>query len=146
MNAVNVKNMINYTTIEQSKKLLELGLNPESADMFYCYGMKLDTKEWCYDSEPTVESKEFHRDICDLPCWSIGTLIDLMPKYMKSGKDYFDLMIIPFYPVVKYYNESTKTYMESKMGKTLMEAVIKMAERLLECKSTYLKDNPNKMI
>lgn len=136
---------INYTTIEQSKHLLELGLNPESADMFYFL-------------DPTPAGNIYHLTVIneynrkpeydkgDIPCWSIGALINSMPKYMKSGENYFELMIIPFYPVVKYYNESTKTYMESKMGASLMEAAIKMAERLLECKSTYLKDNPNKMI
>ena len=27
--------MTHYTTIEQSKKLVELGLSPDTADMFY---------------------------------------------------------------------------------------------------------------
>lgn len=137
--------MTNYTSIEQSKHLLELGLNIESADMFYFL-------------DPTPAGNIYHLTVIneysrkpeydkgDIPCWSIWALIDSMPKYIKSREDYFELIIIPFYPVVKYYNESTKTYMESKMGRTLMEAVIKMAERLLKCKSTYLKDNPNKMI
>lgn len=40
----------------------------------------------------------------------------------------------------------TETYMESKSGRNVMEAAVKMAERLLICKSTYLKDNPNKML
>lgn len=54
---------MNYTSIEQSKKLLELGLDRETADM-------------CYSSY-------------DLPRWSIGALIDATPKVIYKENHTF---------------------------------------------------------
>jgi len=72
-----------YTTIEQSKKLLELGLNPDSADMFYneepdeCYPKDIvDTKY------PMVirEGQKHYLKEYGVPCWSLGALWEAMPK------------------------------------------------------------------
>ena len=60
---------MNYTTIEQSKKLLELGLNTKSADM-------------CY-STFGVEDYPLHLTLKDkgkfTPCWSLSALWNLIP-------------------------------------------------------------------
>lgn len=69
------------TTLAQSKELMELGLNPETADMHW-FG---SWSEWNLDIIPykdvslpkyiTAENKgEFI-----LPAWSLSTLIDLIP-------------------------------------------------------------------
>ena len=72
---------MNYTSIEQSKKLVELGLNEGTADMNYRYCVcKL------IDGEPKEDwllgvGKPF--DECpeeQIPCWSVGALIELMPE------------------------------------------------------------------
>lgn len=131
----------NYTSIEQVRNLVKLGLDPNTADMRYVY----DSSIVDYDPIPRVGERQPEEPLT-IPCWSLGRLLEIMPKYMKFGKDYFELMVIPFYFSVRYYNESTKTYMESKSGMNVMEAAVRMAERLLICKSTYLKDNPNKML
>ena len=49
---------MNYTSIEQSKKLLKLGLNPESSDME-----------------------------CGIPCWSVGALFEILPDEIKAKND-----------------------------------------------------------
>ena len=67
----------NYTTIEQSNKLIELGLSPETADMFWMYDSK-DT--W----EPVVFNWEQHQDDKDIPCWSVGALLEVMPKAINK--------------------------------------------------------------
>ena len=64
------------TSIEQSQRLLELGLNPETADMYYHEG-----------SEDGAGNIEFHRNIrteCNnilfpdyIPAWSLHRLIEL---------------------------------------------------------------------
>ena len=70
-----------YTSIEQSKKLLKLGLNPESADMWYSY----------YGNSkynPTIAYKGQQWFLCqirnslhdDIPCWSLGALLEVMPE------------------------------------------------------------------
>lgn len=70
---------MNFTTIEQSKALIEAGLNPDTADMCYMY-----TK---FDGEPEPQyfaslSKAKKNDI---PCWSTGALIDLLPFEICIG-------------------------------------------------------------
>ncbi len=68
-----------YTSIEQSKVLSEI-LSPESADMFYCYGMNIETKEWSLDETPTIEDDYYKKDIGDIPCWSLSALLSVFPK------------------------------------------------------------------
>jgi hypothetical protein len=65
---------MNYTTIEQSKKLLELGLNPESADMWWT------PLNWQL-TEYYVEVKQdgIGTPKNPLPCWSLGALLELIP-------------------------------------------------------------------
>lgn len=70
-----------YTDIEQSRHLLEIGIPAESADMFYSYAMNINTKEWIYDTEPTVIGITTI-DIGDIPCWSLAALLELMPNYI----------------------------------------------------------------
>jgi hypothetical protein len=72
-----------YTTIEQSKKLLELGLNPETADMLW---------EQHFFEIPYVTVKPYTtkgRTIVShiLPCWSLGALMELMPKICEDEND-----------------------------------------------------------
>ena len=66
--------MIDYTTYEQSKKLVELGLKPDSADMCYEYMEECDDN-FPYYSEPANHSPEDYRDI---PCWSFGALLKVL--------------------------------------------------------------------
>ena len=63
---------MNYTTIEQSKKLLELGLSPESADMFW---FRDDTEV------PKIFPKDMMHNSASVtyPCWSVGALLEMLP-------------------------------------------------------------------
>lgn len=80
---------MNYTSIEQSKKLLELGLSPESADMIHIYSIIRGKENGFLDAVPkesilyavhtTIEEKEK-----SIPCWSLGALLDLMPKSIQK--------------------------------------------------------------
>lgn len=68
--------MIHYTKIEQSKKLLELGLSPESADMLW---------EQHNSETPYVTIKPYNTigksiGAHILPCWSLGALLSLMQR------------------------------------------------------------------
>lgn len=69
---------MNYTTIEQSKKLLELGLNPETADMFYSRRPTGNSEYSIFpDFKPKGRLEVFTK--VDLPCWSLGALLGMMP-------------------------------------------------------------------
>ena len=122
--------MIYYTSIEQSKKLLELGLNPDSADMFYCYGMNTTTKEWSYDKEPSVNGTELHFDVGDVPCWSLGALLNMMPKcIVVGGRNYFSY--IATLDTISYGD--TEGYMTIKFSyDSLFESCFQMVIWLLE--------------
>lgn len=80
---------MNFTTIEQSKALIEAGLNPDTADMLFIKQIR-DTDEVFipelrYDEEEDV----------DFPCWSIGALIELLPKTIRRKCMDYPLHIHP---------------------------------------------------
>lgn len=65
----------NFTTPEQSKRLLELGVPRYSADMWYIGAVDAPKK---YPPFPSfsywVDGMIYERD---LPCWSVGRLIEI---------------------------------------------------------------------
>ena len=63
------------TTIKQSKKLLKLGLNPNTSDMYW-RDWKRMTKDISI-SHVGKASKE------DLPAWSLSAMIYLLPRKIK---------------------------------------------------------------
>ena len=77
--------MQHYTTVEQSKNLVKLGLKLESADMYYdlfngdllpqLVALKLTDKHWM----------QLYPELL-MPCWSLGALIDLLPSSIRTGK------------------------------------------------------------
>lgn len=74
--------MIHYTTIEQSKKLVELGLNTKTADMYYFRdptpaGDIMHPTFIIVDEHLRSRLPEYDKG--DIPCWSLGELLELMP-------------------------------------------------------------------
>ena len=68
--------MINIATmISQSRKLVELGLDPNSADMYYPY---LGAGQ--YGDIPRVGFPIEYSGGRDVPAWSFPRLLDMMPK------------------------------------------------------------------
>lgn len=66
------------TTIEQSKRLLELGLNPETADMFHVF----DYTIWHINGIlELVHPNQLEET--DVPAWSLHRLIELCPEYIN---------------------------------------------------------------
>lgn len=66
----------NFTTPEQSKRLLELGVPADSADCYYTGNycliwVKSDVDK--IDWNAKVGSKNFY-----IPCWSVGRLMDII--------------------------------------------------------------------
>ena len=118
-----------YTSIEQSKKLLELGLSPESADMFYA-------KRW---DEPVIISDNYDNTPCydesdntDIPCWSVGALLEVMPEieYKDYPKRFPKLLHYDGYQF-DHYCHCTKEYYN------IIDAAYEMVVWLLE--NNYIK-------
>ena len=78
---------MNYTSIEQSKKLLELGLSPESADICYQAVTRYsDPADGYYDSTIKRSSLDMGYED-DIPCWSVAALRNLIPVGIKMNDE-----------------------------------------------------------
>ena len=80
---------MNYTSIEQSKHLLELGLDPGSADMHYNFYRDEWDKVKSNGNIPSL----MMNSLDDIPCWSVGALLDVMPKLSKVEYDLVHLLV-----------------------------------------------------
>jgi hypothetical protein len=78
------------TTIEQSKKLVELGLSADTADMNYC-NSSYKGKDYIGEWKLSLQSPQEAKSILDMsvtswntyweiiPAWSLSKLLELMP-------------------------------------------------------------------
>ena len=137
---------MNYTNIDQSNRLLELGLSLDTADM-----------SWRYD----VEEKRYYISIAAykdykipkwsdgklIPCWSVGQLFELTPDYIKVGENYYHIKVTRgawpsnnwkiWYSATVPSEGKHRTVMASDIinpqeGKTITEAIYNMVVCLLE--------------
>lgn len=87
------------TTVKQSKRLLELGMGIETADMWWTEIQPLKTISW-NETIPNGEcyytlsiTKEEHLGMAsykDIPAWSLSALLELMPSVItKDDKKMF---------------------------------------------------------
>ena len=77
----------NFTTPEQSKQLLELGVPADSADMHYhqeCVRIKYGKEEFEYFLR--YGKPDTNKYSTNIPCWSVGRLIEIYE--LCSGKIY----------------------------------------------------------
>lgn len=70
------------TTIEQSQKLIELGIDVKTADMDYVPCVN-DMNE--YDYVVNIWNNEHEENW--IPCWSLAALLELMPKLYEWEND-----------------------------------------------------------
>jgi len=86
------------TTIEQSKKLIELGVDINTADMRYGYIAPYDYSDRMFDGgydevpypkdflkrNPNFSENEYDGE---LPAWSLAALLELLPKLYEWEND-----------------------------------------------------------
>ena len=92
------------TSIEQSKKLIELGLDENTADMVILHEEPYETSDSKFDGihqivcvpfkEYNKKYREKYKNISYFPAWSLGALLKLMPSVSlstpnKSFVDYY---------------------------------------------------------
>lgn len=90
------------TTREQSQRLLDLGLEPETADMYIF-------DDEVYIGKPNID---------DIPAWSLHRLIEMLPSEIKQIDCYYNLIfeknIIQYedygIDVLKSFRDSTNFY------------------------------------
>jgi hypothetical protein len=138
---------MNYTSTEQSKKLLELGLSPESADMIHICSIIRGKENGFLDAVPkesilyamhtTIEEKEK-----SIPCWSLGALLQSAPKYFSELNHQFvqtieyDHIMGVYYFIYRDYQHGGRSKNISN-SKDLFDGTFKMIVWLL--KNGYIK-------
>ena len=73
----------NFTTPEQSKRLLDIGLPVKSADCYYCIinaTIQQGIEVIC-DSDTFFDINTYLKDF--FPCWSVGRLMEIMALCYK---------------------------------------------------------------
>ena len=103
------------TTVEQSKKLIELGLDIETSDMYWDFqetGYILIADELCY----------YHND-SEIPAWSLAALFELLPKEIEFYSD--ECEFIPL--LSRYYDDKSKFICNYDNG---------------ACEHWYIEDSP----
>lgn len=141
--------MKHYTSILQSKKLLELGLNPETADMYWEYNHNIHI----YDDIPRIVviknwNDKYNKNI---PCWSLGTLLEVMPTiekdvdeyipYFIKNSEYWERKIQPFWYCFYALLDDSNTELITFRNSIAIEAAFNMVVWLLE--NGYIKKEIN---
>lgn len=81
---------LGWTTVEESKLIVDAGLDPNTADMSYnwvecrvCDGNAVE--DWLLRPFPIDDRQPYEQ----LPCWSIGALIVLIPRTININYSRF---------------------------------------------------------
>ena len=79
------------TTIEQSKQLIELGLNPDTADMgwFKAYSLKGEIYK------PFIKEYKLENYKTDIPAWSLHRLLKMLPEEIYIDGNLIELNVTP---------------------------------------------------
>jgi hypothetical protein len=110
------------TTKEQSQRLLELGLKPETADMSYYKG------EPCLDPYEEMESPY---DNIVLPAWSLHRLKCLLSNKIPYGSGYLTVEIINNVNLM-FITDTSEQRVISFIHENLYESMIKCIEWLIK--------------
>ena len=75
--------MKSYTDITQSKKLIELGIDINTADMWW-------NTEKHYPEFVKTYREHLGEQISPIPVWSLAALIDVLPNEISTGENFAD--------------------------------------------------------
>lgn len=94
------------TSMEQSKKLIELGIDINTADMHYSTWTILNEGEYILSPNQGETIEELQEDYGNqvIPAWSLSALLELMPTDDKKDEYYVDIESHSDYHIVSYRN------------------------------------------
>lgn len=101
------------TSVEQSRRLLELGLKKETADCMHNH---------CWTSEDGI--------VDDIPAWSLGRLVEMMPNSIHNKRILAYLTIMN--DRVLYDTIKNETYSAFTNNNGLFAAVVDAVEWLIK--------------
>lgn len=126
------------TTIYQSERLLKLGLDRETADLFHLRVVGHAEDE--FDVNNFVEQTNAVYGICaypsedTIPAWSLHKLIDLMPEYIHfdSFEDTkYYLTLRPYCLLKVSYKQDSGNWLYGSESSNLFDAIIDVIEYLI---------------
>lgn len=136
-----------YTSIEQSKKLIELGIDVNTADMYYS---DVPVREWIDISKGThvvfksqifaIENLRNHEiGKGDIPAWSLSALLELIPPYLGKFSEGIDFglsksMNGKWYSAhyIQLNDDGVATFNKTVTGDTAVDACYEMIIKLKE--------------
>lgn len=127
------------TSLEQSQKLIELGIDIKTADMYYSFDYNIEE----YDEDAQIIPKSelgqhFSLFPEDVAAWSLTALLELLPYEIVLDED--ESLIIGIYKEdLQYYINYDNTYngevnYETSLYDNLVDACYEMIIRLNELK------------
>lgn len=118
------------TSIEQSKKLIELGISVNTADMFW------DMAEPDKRRKPLVGPISDYYDMEDwaVPAWSLSALLDLMPKIHgeRPRLDTGRIQTEKYYVEYPYHESIKNNWYSTKLCDFAVDACYEMILKLNE--------------
>ena len=146
------------TTIEQSQKLIELGLSPETADMYYQKvipksnktehnpkaGNPVEALMWYNKGYATFNKAPLKLEEHCIPAWSLSALLELVPKEINMGTaTNYHFSLWPTYDNtwIAIYETAGHYVMEMYEKQTALEAVYEMVVWLIENKCLNKEDD-----
>lgn len=121
--------MRGYTTISQSKKLLELGLSPDTADMNWFILPDTVNPKWIARTFPYINDGAIDGN---LPCWSLASLLGVLPKEIVCDKGIVYLEFHVWENSLEYVNNANYTLYVTKSYDNPVDACYEMVCWLLE--------------
>ena len=112
------------TTEEQSKRLLELGLKMETADMYYLNYGPIGLIPQIRDTKSILEDE-------DIPAWSLHRLMEIMPCNLSDNSQ-IDFSKFGVFYAIFYNGEYFLTHAFAKKEKVLFDNIIDCIEWLIK--------------
>lgn len=126
------------TTLEQSKRLLECGLDPNTANLVYFIH---HNNEYDPDNGFNTIERDF-RDNWDpiwdtwdddnIPCWSMNALMDMLPQHVQNK---YNIKFVHNVYFTIFNDDGTVIFgdnIHTESGETTMDAVVKFFCWLLD--------------
>lgn len=119
-----------YTTVEQSKHLVELGLDKRTADM--CYPHFTRGEADTYKEIPKIADNIDYPH--EMPCWSLAALLEIIPRNLKivlAVNDYWDGNAVKYkYAIGSVEHNNYDCYADNHVD-ACYELIIKLHEQNL---------------
>lgn len=123
-----------FTTLEQSAKLLELGLDPNTADCYIEVRDPFMPKfNPCNSFDELLKQTHWNALQC-VPCWSGLCLLELMPVTLPGFFSDYDLIVNSsnvFYQIREWHPGRVAVWYEGE-GEDTMSRLVNVVQRLLD--------------